>query len=102
MSMLNPADPLVITGVTFTGETVVEIGYMEKRNQTDNVGMMNTLFIDTTRIKGLPAMVREVQEILQEIVDAALVEMRNPEPDIDPRVKFRNRQPQVIDETSED
>lgn len=99
MSLINPEHPIVVTSVAFADGSL-EIGYLEKREQTDNVGMMRTLFVDTQRTK-LSSQYNELQELLLDIVENALLALRNPEKSLDPRKRILRRPVDAV-ETEED
>lgn len=89
MSLMDSSDAIVVTSIGFS-EGMMEIGYLEKREQTDSVGMMKTLFVDTSKLR-LTNLYDEIVELSVDVVEAALLALRNPEPVLDPRKRLRNR-----------
>ena len=96
MTLMNVSQEVVVTSISF-GEGNLEISYIEKRDQSDSIGMMKTLFIDTARAR-LVDQHDELAELAVDMVDAALLALRNPEPVLDPRKRFRNKSSEVIDD----
>jgi hypothetical protein len=74
------AEPqLVINQVGF-GDDFMEINYFETREQTDEVGIMRTLVVNT---KDIADAREEILRSIEEVIDYALVVLRNP-----PKKKF--------------
>lgn len=63
------------TSVTFSSNAV-EISYMEVRDQTQRAGLMKTLIIDVTLN---PELVDDLLDAVTDLIDASLLEIRNPE-----------------------
>jgi hypothetical protein len=82
---------LVITNVAF-GDDSVEIVFLERNDQTETAAIVKTIIIDC-RAHNLLNQVAEVQELLEEIVDAGYVAVRNPPKTIDPRKRIRQGRP---------
>lgn len=81
----NVGKDIVVTGISFA-EGMMEIQYMEKREQTDDAGLMRVLVLKTNDY------LDSVDTILDEageIVDKALLKIRNPERSFDPRKRLR-------------
>lgn len=87
MSMTDPSQELVITSVSFADGTL-EVTYLEKREQGDFVGLMKTIFLDTKKAD-LADQHQQLLELCVEIVDGALLALRNPPINLDPRKRFR-------------
>lgn len=100
-ALIDPSQEIVPTGVTFVGEGSLEIAFIEKRDQTDYVGLMKTIFIDIHRTK-LTAQYEELVELITDIIDQGLLALRNPDPVIDPRKRFRKSSGPVVEEEDED
>jgi len=65
---------IMIHSISF-GDEMIEVTYMEERDKTARVAMMRTLLIDSNVVT---VELRELEESAQELVDAALLAMRNP------------------------
>lgn len=93
--MSNPLDysnvgkEVVITGVTF-GEGVMEIQFMELRDQANEAGLMKVLVVKTTNYLDH---FNNITEELQDIIDKGLLEIRNPEVSFDPRRRLAAQKP---------
>lgn len=89
---MNPLDnasaEIIPTSVALSGEGNVEITFLEKRDQTDNIGLMKTIFIDIRGAK-LTSKYEELIDVITDIIDLGLLALRNPDPIIDPRKRFR-------------
>jgi hypothetical protein len=70
---------LVINQVGF-GDDFMEINYFETREQSDEVGIMRTLVVNT---KDIADAREEILRSIEEVIDYALVALRNP-----PKKKF--------------
>ena len=82
-----PAKELIITSLAL-GDTHMEIGFLEAKDQTLDAGLMKSIALSNAKYQ---RQLDEVFEILEEIVDAGLLEIRNP-PDalsLDPRKRLR-------------
>lgn len=65
---------IVINQIGF-GDDFVEINYFEVREQNEDIGMMRTIVVKTQEIQELRA---ELIENVEDIIDYALVALRNP------------------------
>lgn len=92
MSLIDPTDAIVITTIGISGSTV-EIGYLEKDEQIDSVGLMRTIFIDTVRTN-LTSQFADLMDAAVDLVEGGLLALRNPEPQFDPRKRLRGRAPE--------
>lgn len=72
-------DGVVVNQIGF-GDDFVEINYFEEREQNDVAGIMRTIVVKTADIQDAR---EELLEAIQEIIDYALVALRNP-----PKKKF--------------
>lgn len=72
-------DGVVINQIGF-GEDFVEINYFEEREQNDTAGIMRTIMVKTGEIEDAR---EDLLDSIQEIIDYALVSLRNP-----PKKKF--------------
>lgn len=70
---------LIINQIGF-GDDFIEINYIEAREQTDDIGIMRTIVIKTAEIEDAR---NELLEGIEEMIDYALVALRNP-----PKKKF--------------
>jgi hypothetical protein len=91
-ALVDPSQEIVPTGVTFIGEGSLEIAFIEKRDQTDHVGLMKTIFIDVHHTK-LAEQYQELIELVTDIIDGGLLALRKPETTLDPRKRFRSPTP---------
>ena len=73
-------DPIV-NSIVF-GDRMIEISYQEPRDQTAQVMMVRTLAIDNLAV---PDEMGELLDAVRQLLDAALVLARNPEPTRAPR-----------------
>ena len=100
MSLADPMSDIVINSVTF-GEGVIEVAYMEKREQTENVGIMRNMLIGV-RPNKVTNQVNEVVDLLVEVVEAALLNLRNPDRVLDPRQRIRANAAAYTEEDEDD
>lgn len=68
------APGIVINQVGF-GDDFMEINYFETREQSDDIGIMRTIVIKTQDIQDARD---EILESIEEVIDYALVALRNP------------------------
>jgi hypothetical protein len=88
-------EDIVIASVGIS-EGAIEIGFLETRDQTERAGLMKNLVIDRKAIE--PEM-EELFDLLYEIVDKGLLEIRNPSPSLDPRKRIGRKAPvETLDE----
>lgn len=71
---------LEIHAVMFRPDDQLEITYQETRDRSDTVTVIRTVLIDS---KTFRRAIAEIEENLVELVDAALLALRNP-PDTEP------------------
>ncbi len=90
---------VIITAVIF-GESGIEIGYFERRDQAEQAGLTKNIVIDR---KLFSEEIDEITDLLEEIVDGALMHIRNPAAHIDPRKRIgsRRRNAEVEQEAEE-
>lgn len=77
-------NPVIVMSVSFS-ENAVEVTFFEKREQADRAGVIKTLVVQNDVIHDE---LEEVTELLQGIVDAGLLEIRNPPEHLDPRQRL--------------
>lgn len=65
---------IVINQIGF-GDDFVEINYFETREQSDDIGIMRTIVVKTADIEDAR---NDILEGIEEIIDYALVALRNP------------------------
>lgn len=99
MSMMDPMSDITVTSASFS-EGMIEITYLEKREQGESVGMMRTLYIDTQKTRMFPQYM-EIVDSLVDMVDAGLIALRNPEPTLDPRKRFKGKRAEPPEDGNE-
>ncbi len=77
--------PLIVTGISFS-DTTVEVTYFEKKDQGNRAGLMKNLIIQNDVVMDN---MEELLELLNEIVDAGLMEIRNPPETLNPRQRLK-------------
>jgi hypothetical protein len=65
---------IIISGLSF-GEEAVEISYFEKREQGEQAGIARTIVVD---LELVDSQVYEIIDLLNEVIDAGLLSLRNP------------------------
>lgn len=83
----DAAKDVVVTSIAF-GDGVVEIAYFENKDQSERAGIMKSLIMDRNLVRDD---IEEVLDILQDIVDKGLLEIRSPAPSLDPRKRIASR-----------
>lgn len=91
-------DELVITQVGF-GDGVLEISFFETRDQSENAGLMKSLVLNPANFKSL---VGDIMSDLKELVDAGLLEIRNPSQSLDPRKRIGGKKDRSVEEEETD
>lgn len=61
----------------------IEIAYFEKREQSDNVGIARTLILSDA-VDKYNDRIEEIMDVLEELIDLALIDLRNPAPVLGP------------------
>lgn len=72
---------IIINSISFS-EGIVEVNFFEKRDQGENAGLMKMLI---ARKSDYQVQVNTILDEIEEIVDGALLAIRNPEESFDPR-----------------
>lgn len=75
---------LIVIGVSFN-DGLIEIQYMEKRDQAETAGLLKNL---VTRVTDHEDQVDAILDEVEEIIDNALLIIRNPEKSFDPRKRL--------------
>lgn len=91
MSLIDPTREIIIQSIAFPAEDTIEITYLEKREQTESVGLVRTIFVDCRRAKCRDDYA-DLIDLAEDIVDAGLLSMRSPDQELDPRKRFRKRE----------
>lgn len=94
---MNGRDVTVIS-ISFN-ESVVEITYTESREATDNIAMVKTLVLNDARYRENVAYIMDEAE---EIIDDALLQLRNPADKIDRRQRRQERKRELYGDEEED
>jgi hypothetical protein len=88
--LLDPNDEMVIQGVQFSSENLVEIIFFEKRDQSEAGGLMKTVIFNPRDCK-VSDQIDDIVDSLNEVVDAVLLALRNPPKLLDPRARLQRR-----------
>lgn len=90
--------PMIVTGVSFTAATI-EVTYYEKKDQGSRAGLMKNLVVQNDVVS---QQLEELLELLNEVVDAGLMEIRNPPTTLNPRQRLQTPAPlEVPDDSGE-
>lgn len=81
--------PLIVTGISFS-DTTVEITYFEKKDQGNRAGLMKNIIIQNDVVN---EHLEELLDMLNDMVDLGLTEIRNPPETLNPRQRLRNPAP---------
>lgn len=90
--------PLIVTSVSFT-ESTVEISFFEKSDQGPRAALIKNLIVQN---EVLGEDLEELLELLNDIVDKGLLEIRNPPEVLNPRERLRKAASQEVVEVPED
>lgn len=88
--------PLIVTSVSFT-ESTVELSFFEKNDQGNRAALIKNLIVQN---EVLGEDLEELLDLLNDIVDKGLLEIRNPPEVLNPRERLR-RAAQESDEPEE-
>jgi hypothetical protein len=88
---------IILTGISF-GDGIIEIQFMEKRDQAEEAGLMKVLVIAKHNYE---RQVRSIMDEVEEMVDGGLLEIRNPEQSFDPRKRVAASAPGTPSEEAE-
>lgn len=97
MAIDGASRDIIISGVAI-GDGAVEINYFEKRDQAQQVGLVKTVVFDRALFENH---VIELQDLLTDMVDAALLELRNPADSLDPRRRIASRKTDDVEKTED-
>lgn len=84
--MLDDVNKEVIITSLILGDEILEIAYLERRDQADRVGLTKSIVMERRIVAEEAA---EIHSILEEIIDKGLLEIRNPAPSLNPRDRIR-------------
>ena len=80
---------VLVTNVAFADDSL-EIQFLDRNDQQETAAIVKTLIIDC-RANKLLNQLNEINELLEEIVEAGYIAVRNPPQTLNPRDRFRKK-----------